>query len=343
MKCTPVLVVVALLLCACGGSRSGQATHSRPPADQLPIWVRTTPRIPGVLRGVGSGPDRDAALAAARAEVLAQLRVSIDSVRDERTRIEEQRTHDSVSGQLRRSVDETVKQQVSFDDVPGLTPIREHQHVDGETYVMAELELAPWAEDLRVQLADVDQRLATKVEAWPVAKEPVDDLIYGRQVVPLLVERTELVDLLRAVDSNRPVADSQVDLAAVEERLAAAMRATSLVVQVQGLDLNQVPDLISALASRGVPVVPQVEQAAVQLQLQFEEQTRRFGQQLRVDGSISGALIRRSGGQRLDGIRVSSRAAGTDASIARNRLIEKLSPALAQAVERSLFGLPAAE
>ena len=327
-----------------GGCFGGPAGPTRP---AIPPWVTKPPEATGLLYAVGSGTDREAALANARQELASQVQLDIHAETENADRYESrQATGGARVESLTAEARSRVRTRAALSDLPGVTVDRQ-EIVNGTTYVLVRLDRSLWAAELRGRLTAANERLVGLERELVVtpATSPAERLnLLGRllaELLPALAERDEAERRLRLAEPGLAPSASPIDRQRWTTRLG------NLLDQLQvGLPTGTperdalAPALTRALAKVGLRGTTAPD-APLALDLTLTLRTQTIGEQIRCDGSLVGArgLTPAAGGRRLGGISLADRASSTQADAARDRAIAKLADKLAKDLADRLPGM----
>jgi hypothetical protein len=334
-RAASAIVALAIALAGCADS----PRPADPPADPPPPWATELPRERGMLFAAGSGQhgDREAALAAARTELASEIEVSIAAARREAASGE---TAIDATGRRVERWDQSVRaegeQRVTQANLPGVT-VREARDTRDRTWVLVAMDRAAWAEQLRGQLAALDQRIidtaaTTEPEAQPAAAAARRWL----RIAPLIGERSALADRLRLAAGEEPP-QPPLDLAA--ERAELARRLGSVSIRL-ALDPEVEPAALEACAAHGLSVVSGETDGLAPLLLHAGLEgikIDRIGDEYRCDGRLVGSLDARERSRSLAAIDLSERTSGLDSATLKSRLGAKCGAALAEQLDRNLL------
>ena len=179
---------------------SDPAILHRPPFSRekdvaAPRWLQQPPQRSGWVYAVGTAPEeaREQALAAARRELVNQLSVSIQAVRNQDDRGYE---HTNRRGETTGSFDKTVRQQIrtvaTLRDLPDVQVEAEYTQ-SGFHYVLVGFDRAQWARQLLTALEGVDAQLSAP-PTFEAGAHPVVKLARHNQwAAPLLSEKEQSI------------------------------------------------------------------------------------------------------------------------------------------------------
>ncbi len=344
------LIALTLVLASCGNDE--RPAPAAAPRDTTPEWVRSPPRSAGMLYGIGQGQrgDRDAALAAARNDLVSQLQVSIDAdVEHEGTSTSEESTAKARTERYQEAARTKVRARASAEELPGLTVVKQE---DGErsTWLLVSLDRRVWADDLRARIATVDQKLSrdlATIDRIPGTTAAQRLSIAGRLsawIIPGFAERDEYLRRLRLADPHLQAPAEPVDRGAITTRLADLLKDLTVEIAV-GDDLRDLEPLAQqAFAKSGFRGVA-VGNGTLTVPLAWSTSAQTIGTQVRIDGRLSGTirLAAAHGGATLAAVDLTERTSAPTEAAARDRLLRKLASALAKDLDQRLLKILAGD
>ena len=300
-----------------------------------------------MLYAVGTGGDRETALASARRELAAQVRLDINAETDSTDAYRSQEATGSARVEsLASDARARVRTRAALSDLPGVTVDR--QEVQGATtYVLVRLDRSLWAAEVRGRLTAANERLVAldRDLATAPADAPADRLaLVGRlmsEMIPALAERDEAERRLHLADPGLETQVQPINRQKWLTRLGTLLDQLQVTVPTGTPDLDALaPALTEALAKVGLRATT-TPGAPLHLTLTMTLRCQTIGEQVRCDGSLVGALglTPAAGGRRLGGISLSDRAGSTLEVAARERVVAKLATKVAQNLAERLPGM----
>ncbi len=335
------LPLAAMLLAGCFAGGGPRPVDAAPPA-----WYSRPPQESGRLFAVGSaGPgDRDHAVAKARSDLVSQLRLTIKSQTTTSDDYSSQEaTGASRAERLAQSARSDVQARAAAEDIPGITVVEQVDRPQ-TTYVLLRLDREAWAADLRADIAELDRRLpgeAAAVTALPTATPAQRIQAAGahiRRLLPLLVQRDELLTRLRLALPGRAMPPDAIDRAGLDRRLADLLADLTVALPPDPSVASLAPQLVDSLRGVGLRSVAAGQPSVLVLPLILTTRVETIGEQIRIDGRLSGSLrlAPEAGGTELGGIAISERASSLREDVARERLAQKLAKQLAADLDQRL-------
>lgn len=330
------ILAFALLLGACGGPRNDPAF-----AD-LPAWVQQPPTRLGMAYAVGIGYSPDSAQQNGKNEVLAQLQVTIEALREDQTLITRREdSSGSRSAQMMNAVAESVLQRVAMQDVSGLRVAERAQGADGTHYALVALDRQAWAATLRQQITQLDTQLDA---AWQTYQNDLrqrgtlDQVAHLSGIVlPPAIEREALARRYALVNPGGSLATAPVATHTIRSAVAALLDGISIALAI-GPDLAPIAvDCRQSLIARGFHVLDDPEAAQLVVELDLTIRGQAHGGLYRADGTLTGSIRESGSGRLLAAVRAEERASGNSPAIAGDRLKRKLAPLAAQAIDQALI------
>ena len=346
MKTTPFILTMITLVTMLVGSVGcgGAGSTSRPAAggngERPPAWADNPPRMPGLMHAVGMarGDNRQAAIDNGRAELSAQIQVSVQG---ERTMIDQfYETADSSgnrSARMASQVRDQVTTAVDQQDLPGVTVDR-IERAAGSTYALIVFDRSAWAAQLRTRLGEIDAEIARLDQDYAASDRPLQTAAQlARDVLPKIVEREEVARRLRVADPRGTVPPLDFDVAKLMQFIRDLVNQISIRLpdDASMADLN--PRLAEAMAAQGVNVVRADNQAQMALDLRLSTSSTQVGNNHRLTGAVRGQLIDVSTGSVIGGIDLSERSASQAMEVAQTHLQNRLANRLAAHIEERII------
>ena len=241
------LVCISAFISACSST-------PKETVNPLPDWVANPPKDNRYLYGVGSAQVTeditvafDLATKQANADIANQLRITIQSINTQNTRVDQL---DSQQEQVMRSLASFVRVETApmvLDQTQTANRFQAPQYV----YVLQKLDRQRVSARLRQQIADLDQQML----------EIADKLLYGTPLVEqwqtllpvlgLLTERRHLADTLNLY-SNQTQAGLPQHVFKLQAKTAQLIREFSIAVDQQGLTTDLSRAVKSSLTKKGL-------------------------------------------------------------------------------------------
>lgn len=328
-----LVATIALSLTGCMGG--GGSSRANPESD-LPDWYRQPPsRGPHLVVGVGDGADREAARATATAEVIRQLQLSV-AVDDTnvRTVSSEQSSGSPRSERVVEQARRDVRMQAAQEDLPGISESAYHQGPRRD-YVMVTFDRRVWANDLNARLGELDTTL-TGADQRLQAAEGGAAIGIARDLIPVLIERADLVERLHVASPGSTVAAPPIDLLTVQAILRAQVDELTLFIQLaDGLEAMR-PTLVEACAALALPVVNDPNAAQLRLEVSVRTRTQTVQSLIRADGSADLVLTHATSGRQLAATSLESRTSANQEALAIERLHDRMAGQLATHIDTNI-------
>ena len=352
-----LLVLCLMVLFACGGGHTRDASHAdsldttdkqsgktqEKKGSTLPDWIKSPPRQPGVVYGVGSAKiytnDTSNALQNAkersRVELVKKLRVKVSG---ETTASFSRTIKDEKVSKLTRSVVNEARSSVEEVELSGIEFIRtEVVKSQDQVYVLSRLDTEKAAAKIKTRIQRLDNRLkkfdSTRQKAGKNKLQRLQELL---PVLTLLEKRAKLVEKLNMlnIDSAEPaMLDWHREL---QDRILNLLEDITIGLKPQGKrtgDLNSV--LMQSLLEKGVNVR---NSANGDLILQYRTDMRTVHR----DGTYfvfaeGSASLLNSEQDVVAKFKARIKGASVEKGLARDRALSKLANKLGENIARSLL------
>ena len=341
-----MLMCAACLICSCTGGTGGGSARSQSASggmDGAPAWVMNPPSSNQFLYGVGQSAlgDRESAKDQARRDLSSQIQLSINAARSEQILINVQKTKNSLAERLDKKIDDQVRTLVKLDDLPGIE-VEEQVDTKKTTYVLVKMDRAAWARSIRLEVVELDSKIESahstvqKHMASGLNKLQQAMRLY-KELVPLFSEREILEDRYRLAAPQSTLPVCPVDAVMIRTTLATLLLDITVSLPKDPSVSAFLPALTEACTSRGLQVLDDPAQAALNLDFKVAEVKRVIDGSVKLEGTASGSVKERSSGRHLGALEARATAGSGSEDAARRQLLFKLGKQIAVELEEQLF------
>lgn len=283
--------------------------------DAAPAWYTNPPLDTRLVNAVGAVPghNREAAVAEAHKDLARQLHITIDGNGD-----------DVDDSQLAPGDQRPATLHVKSLDLPGVKVIH-LVHTSDATYVMLAFDRDEWATSLRGRIAAIDERIKEAQTYPPASHNALAGAAQRYQTLrPLVLERDDLYARLLIAEPVTAIPPGRLTQSRLRNEFAAACSGHVADLSI-GTYLDPVEkDLAGALARCGFRVKPGASDASLRIDLAMNLDQRTVDGVDRAQGSFNVSVRRGADNLLLGSMTVESRASSPSATIARDRLLQKL-------------------
>ncbi len=337
-----ITMLTALVSVGCGGAGGPSRPAASSAGDRPPSWADSPPRMPGMMHAVGMarGDNRQAAIDNGRAELSAQIQVSVQG---ERTMLDQfYETADSSgnrSARMTSQVRDQIVTAVDQQDLPGVT-VERIERAANSTYALIAFDRSAWAAQLRNRLAEIDAEIARLDQNYAAGDRPLQAASQlARDVLPKIVEREEVARRLRVADPSGTVPPVDFDVAKLMQFIRDLVNQISIRLPDHESMAALNPRLAEAMAGQGVNVVRAGGAAQMALELQLTTSSTQVGNNHRLTGAVRGQLIDLVTGSVIGGIDLSERSASQAMEVAQTHLQNRLATSLATHIEGRIIDM----